>query len=131
MMLAIEKVSLHSHRNHTFTLDDLIFGTSSSASRLSGCLVISGHPIPVLLAVEVTQFRVLPLLPIVVLRVGVSDRRGSLDGGGVRRAELEAKVSAMKRGDVLTKASGRGLPSEEVRLCLLEDIREESMVAAL
>ena len=49
----------------------------------------------------------------------------------MRRAELEAKVSAMKRGEVLTKDSGRGLPSEELRLCRLEDIQEDSMAAAL
>ena len=109
----------------------MILRTTFSASGLTEFLAPSERPIPILLAVEVTQFRVLPLLPIVVLKVGVSDRRGSFDRGGVRRAELEAKVSAMKRGDDLTKDSGKGLPSEELRLCLLEDMWEDSMVAAL
>ena len=90
----------------------------------------SERPIPILLAAEATQFRVLPLLPIVVLNVGVRDRQGNRDGGKVRRAELEANVSAIKRGDVFAATGINRLP-ELLRLCLFEGMLEDFLSAAL
>ena len=114
----------------TLRLVSLSFSVINSSLVLIESLVTSGRPIPILFAAEVTQFRVLPLLPIVVLSVGVRERQGNLDRVGVRRAELEAKVSAMKRGETFAEASRRGLP-ELLKLCLLGGTREDSLSVAL
>ena len=63
-----------------------------------------------------------------MLKVGVRDRHGNRDGGGVRRAELEEKVSAMKRGDAFAEIGSRGLP-DLLRPCLLGGKREDLSVA--
>ena len=59
------------------------------------------------------------------------ERRGSREGGGVRRAELDETVSAMKRGNIFGEVHFRGLLSAPLRLRRLSRLAGEGTCVAL